>query len=245
MARLRHRSASGFYNYGCAGFLISEYFVLTAAHCIVSQSLAAFGPIVEVQLGEHNTETNPDCEKRNSVQWCEDIPQIIKTGKPKVHPEYSNNDQYHNDIAIIPLKQAAKFTDFVSPICLATELSQENDMWLAGWGRTENYPSSPIKLKVLVRRASKNYCVPLYRSINRRILYSQICAGGEAGVDSCSGDSGGPLMVQYGLETWYAEGIVSFGLGCGVKDWPAVYTNIPYYIPWITRFMKHYLKKHV
>ncbi|KAB0790344.1 hypothetical protein PPYR_15289 [Photinus pyralis] len=243
MARLRHRSASGFYTFGCAGFLISEYFVMTAAHCIASKTLTTLGPIVEVQLGEHNTETNPDCEKRNGNQWCADFPQFIKIGKPKMHPEYSDNNQYHNDIALLPLKEPAEFTEFVYPICLATELSQENEMWLAGWGRTETGPSSPIKLKVLVRRATKNYCVPLYRNIGRRILYSQICAGGEPGVDSCAGDSGGPLMIQVGLNTWYAEGVVSFGYGCGIKDWPAVYTSIPYHIPWITKTMKHYLKR--
>lgn len=244
MARIRHRNNSGFYTYGCTGFLISEYFVLTAAHCVASKSFFALGPIDAVQLGEHNTEEDLDCETRGSNEWCADFPQLIKTGKPKLHPEYTGDGPYHNDIALLPLKQAAEFTQFVYPICLATKLSQESEMWLAGWGKTENGFPSTIKLKVTVRRASKRDCVPLYGNINVTILDSQICAGGEGDKDSCGGDSGGPLMVLDSVNTWYAEGIVSFGNRCGIQDWPGVYTNIPYHMPWITRMiMSHYMNK--
>lgn len=52
--------------------------------------------------------------------------------------------------------------------------------------------------------------------------------------DSCSGDSGGPLMVQEGGSTpMYLKGIVSFGTRrCG-KGFPGVYTDVAYYIDWI------------
>ncbi|KAF5298249.1 hypothetical protein FQR65_LT09760 [Abscondita terminalis] len=213
MARLRHRTVSGTFSYGCVGFLISEYFVLTAAHCIVSKDLQFLGPVYQVQLGEYNTERDPDCENlgRNKSR-CADRPLLIRTGKPKVHHEYSNNAELHNDIALIPLKEAVRFSEFVSPICLASDLSGESEMWLSGWGKTEHRSSSPIKLKVLVRRFNKSNCAIDYRSVGVRILHSQLCAGGEEGFDSCSGDSGGPLMVQREDLNWYAEGIVSFGL---------------------------------
>ena len=57
--------------------------------------------------------------------------------------------------------------------------------------------------------------------------------------DSCSGDSGGPLMVQKGEgEPMYLRGIVSFGTRkCG-KGFPGVYTNIEYYIDWIKANLK-------
>ena len=54
--------------------------------------------------------------------------------------------------------------------------------------------------------------------------------------DSCSGDSGGPLMVQEDEENkMYLRGVVSFGTRkCG-KGFPGVYTDISYYIDWIRR----------
>ena len=54
--------------------------------------------------------------------------------------------------------------------------------------------------------------------------------------DSCSGDSGGPLMVQEDEENkMYLRGVVSFGTRkCG-KGFPGVYTDISYYIDWIKR----------
>lgn len=65
----------------------------------------------------------------------------------------------------------------------------------------------------------------------------QICVGGQEGEDSCSGDSGGPLMIQNGNPPrWFLLGIVSYGASdCGKKDAPAVYTNVPQYIEWIRR----------
>ena len=58
------------------------------------------------------------------------------------------------------------------------------------------------------------------------------------GKDTCQGDSGGPLMVREGEESpMYLRGALSFGSNkCGVK-YPAVFTNIEAYIPWIKENM--------
>lgn len=42
------------------------------------------------------------------------------------------------------------------------------------------------------------------------------------------GDSGGPLICQDKL-----AGVISFGEGCGQKDYPGVYANISTYKEWI------------
>lgn len=39
-------------------------------------------------------------------------------------------------------------------------------------------------------------------------------------------------MVIGSKGKWYAEGIVSYGIGCG-NDYPGVYTFIPKYYDWI------------
>lgn len=54
-------------------------------------------------------------------------------------------------------------------------------------------------------------------------------------IDTCSGDSGGPLMQMANTETGpkqFLVGLVSYGPSpCGKT--PAIYTNITYYIPFI------------
>ena len=56
---------------------------------------------------------------------------------------------------------------------------------------------------------------------------SMICAG-EEGKDSCQGDSGGPLVCD-GKHC----GIVSWGYGCALADYPGVYTQTSYFAEWI------------
>ena len=59
-----------------------------------------------------------------------------------------------------------------------------------------------------------------------------------SGKDTCQGDSGGPLMVRAGVEAkMYLKGVLSFGSSkCGIK-YPAVFTNVKAYIPWIKENM--------
>ena len=56
----------------------------------------------------------------------------------------------------------------------------------------------------------------------------------KGGKDSCTGDSGGPLMCRHG-EKWHLYGVVSRGEGCGVPRKPGVYVNVRHYIPWIRK----------
>lgn len=106
---------------------------------------------------------------------------------------------------------------------------------MAGWGKTEYDFSSPIKLKLLVPVQPLHSCAATFTRANVNIRDTQLCAGGEAGKDSCNGDSGGPLM-NYALNDtsqFYIEGIVSFGARCGLGGWPGVYTRVNRYLDWI------------
>jgi len=59
------------------------------------------------------------------------------------------------------------------------------------------------------------------------------------GKDSCSGDSGGPLMRVAG-STVYQVGVVSWGIGCGKAEFPGVYTRVASLLPWINRNKAEY-----
>lgn len=78
---------------------------------------------------------------------------------------------------------------------------------------------------------SRAQCEAMFANINP-ITNGMFCAGflmGEG--DSCNGDSGGPLVdmnnVLYGLVSW--------GMACASEGFTGVYTNVPYFIAWITK----------
>lgn len=72
---------------------------------------------------------------------------------------------------------------------------------------------------------------------NDEIIDSQLCAGAEAGKDTCQGDSGGSLINAVDGYS-YAYGIVSYGKGCGQKGTPGVYTRVTSFLDWIDEHME-------
>lgn len=62
---------------------------------------------------------------------------------------------------------------------------------------------------------------------------TMICAG-QTSRDSCSGDSGGPLMIN-NEGHWLQIGVVSWGIGCGQGQYPGVYTRVSSFMPWILK----------
>ena len=78
-----------------------------------------------------------------------------------------------------------------------------------------------------------------------------LCAGGQAGVDTCKGDGGGPLVCpttdrftdNYGdsVPIYVQAGIVGWGVGCGQEGVPGVYTDVSEmmcYVDWATRCVR-------
>lgn len=64
-----------------------------------------------------------------------------------------------------------------------------------------------------------------------------LCAGNTENWerDACVGDSGGPLFCNNLL-----VGIVSWGIGCGKKNYPGVYTDVYFYRGFISIGVKLY-----
>lgn len=83
-----------------------------------------------------------------------------------------------------------------------------------------------------------NQCRENY--IGYHISNRMLCAGFKQGrVDSCSGDSGGPLLLQKESK-WTVYGITSFGDGCGRKGKYGIYANVPKFVKWIKKTILRY-----
>lgn len=90
---------------------------------------------------------------------------------------------------------------------------------------------SDVKLQLKVNGFNLNQCNNVYKRLSHSLTTKHLCAGGEEGRDSCSGDSGGPLMGEDFSNSLsphsYLAGIVSFGPQiCGTPGFPGVYTVI-------------------
>lgn len=212
----------------CGSALVSERYVLTAAHC-VSDTLAR--PIF-VRLGVVEWNSTDD----SLAPVDAEIEDII------IHPLYQSHLRYH-DIALIKLRQNVEFSTFIRPACLNSDLKDvDSDIPLVviGWGVTnvQTRARSGILLMANVTTVPLQECnathinYGLSRSYRNGLNEGHYCAfDPELKKDSCQSDSGGPLqLVQNRIST--IVGVVSFGLSCG-STVPSVYARVAFYLDWI------------
>ena len=214
----------------CGGVVISDRFILTAAHCIDGQNQDQ----VKVRLGAHSlTVTDEDLEPESRDYEIE---------KWKYHEEFINNIyEVVNDIALIKLKSKVEFGQDIKPVCLPSMskiIEPGEKITVVGWGKTHvDEPQSETLLKVRVKAWSDKKCKDNYAKFPKNIAESQFCAA-DIGKDSCQGDSGGPAMVRNTKLHWVIVGVVSFGLICAHEDFPGVYTRVNQYNNWIENTIK-------
>lgn len=242
LALLEYQKPDG-KSFNCGGSLVNQNYVITAAHCI--KRIPRSWKLISVRLGEHQLDTDPDCEDddKPGFEDCADSPIDIPVEKIIIHPEYIGSVGQANDIALLKLSRPVSYTKSIQPICLPTspKFLTNNftgmNMVVTGFGRTETRSQSNIKLKVEVPIKSFQECSLLYKRHGATLTEKQFCAGGNKGEDSCTGDSGGPLMYLRQTDNeynWYLYGVVSYGpIQCGTKNFPAIYSNVPHYMPWI------------
>ncbi|XP_030555526.1 serine protease grass-like isoform X2 [Drosophila novamexicana] len=232
LLRLRHGQDEAF---ACAGTLITDRFVLTAAHCLTRNEL------VSVRLGEHQLSTETDCKPAGRTIRCLPPVEDIDVERVFRHADYVPETN-HNDIALIQLARPVAFKPHIRPICLPINAtlqqraeSSENFV-VTGWGTTEDGSDSDVLLETAIDTQTRRSC---FNSYAREIKQTQLCAGALRS-DSCRGDSGGPLSypaIYSNRQRFVQFGIVSYGArSCG-SGFPAVYTNIASFIPWITNII--------
>ncbi|XP_046388855.1 trypsin-3-like [Ischnura elegans] len=202
----------------CGGTILSEGWIMTIAHCMVYDMHD-----YAVVAGSDNLDK--DQGTRHSVN------KII------IHQNYSKEDSWRNDIALVsvtpPIKlgsinQAGKLAD-------PSEGINEGDMaTVIGYGsnKYEGLPTNVLE-KANIAVSNHDQCNTIYNSnFGLNVHDTQLCAGME-GRGFCGFDTGSPLFIKGKV-----IGISSWTYKCAEPGFPEVFTYVSKYIDWINDNLK-------
>lgn len=198
----------------CGGTLIAPAAVLTAAHCVIDDDGRVVSPAaVEIVAGTQDLTAPGD---------------RVGVAAVRVHPGYRAPGD-GPDAAVLTLARPT-----AAPVAAIARPGQDPDAdrpgAVAGWGTLSEQDAlgSAVLLGADLTVFSSAGCERMLGAAFARDL--ALCAGvAGGGVDTCAGDSGGPLRDAAGL----VIGITSWGVGCGRPGRPGVYTRVAAVASWI------------
>uniref|UniRef100_A0A8C9R5N9 trypsin n=1 Tax=Scleropages formosus TaxID=113540 RepID=A0A8C9R5N9_SCLFO len=159
-------------NHICGGFLVSESFVMTAAHCSTGKNLT-------VLLGTQDLR-----KKQGSVR--------IRVKFYHFYPGY-DDVLLRNDILLLQLEEPAR-GGTIQKIALPKkdrDVKPKTLCSVAGWGKTKDRgPVQQHLMEANVTAVDRKVCKTAWGA---RVTANMLCAGG-------SGDSGGPLVCKNAAE---------------------------------------------
>jgi secreted trypsin-like serine protease len=231
----------------CGGTIISERWILSAAHCFNDSDSAIFSPVaadkIDVISGTADLTDSPNLHL-NSVNIL--IP----------HANYNQTEHIY-DVALLELNSALlkpaqpiKLMDAAAQIDADNEfiLDITNNLLVSGWGRTsaDGTISTNVLQRAVLNGVDDATCASDWRKpdiLTNSALY--VCANA-IDTGACNGDSGGPLVWQDPSHAGDSDkgyrlaGIANFvsGKQCADNQLPDVFAQVSALIPWIKASIK-------
>jgi len=203
-----------FQNQFCGGMLVSQDYVLTAAHCVEFENASS----LEVVVGVTNLSSVPNNARRRNVT------QII------IHPDYQEDAQFNLLADVALLKLDSPITD-ITPIPMATSptTAAGTVVKAIGWGDTTDDESTTVYSQELKQVQLQTVSLSQLQSDFGAGITLQHLGAFANGKDACQGDSGGPLFTESPL---LLVGITSFGDGCA-DEAAGVYVDVGFFSAYI------------
>ncbi|CAH4021207.1 unnamed protein product [Pieris brassicae] len=235
MAAVGSETRRGNFILQCAGALISPNFVLTAYTCYIhpNKNLKHVSPNI-VRLG------TPNIKNQHNTAINIGIKRIIK------HPMQKD---IYNNLALVELSNAVKFSQFIHPICLSTvNESPYPYIFVTGWNfrsnKNINKPFISTLQSANIHYIHKNCSAN--KEISKRAFYQQMYCSDNISIDgiaSCPSKCGGTLQFNLNVSqnkgTFYKLwGIISqpnqhSENTCDSNE--VIYIDIKPYLNWIER----------